>query len=153
MKFGNLRDWESDPELELQGVPLDIGKGRVITIRRAGGANRAFMVAYGATIARLAGDRDPESIANAILADEMPGLFADHVVVGWSGILDDEGEEVAYSKAAFIQLAKDCPDLWQRIRAQADQRERFQRAAIERDKVRLGKSSRSKRNGGATAHA
>lgn len=153
MKFGNLQDWQSDTELELQGIALDIGQGRTINIRRAGGANRAFLVAYGATITRLAGDRDPESIAAALLADEMPALFADHVVIGWDGIEDDSGAPVPYSKDAFLQLARECPDLWLRIRSQADQRERFQRENIERDKARLGKSSRGKRNGGATAHA
>ena len=81
MKFGNLTDWQSDPELELEGVPLDIGRNRFINIRRAGGANRAFLVAYGALIGKLVGDRgDPEKIAQAQLAEDLPALFADHVV-------------------------------------------------------------------------
>jgi hypothetical protein len=154
MKFGNLTDWQSDPQMELDGVPLDIGRGRAIHIRRAGGANRAFLVAYGALIAKLAGDRgDPEKVAMAQLNEGLPSLFAEHVVTGWSGIKDDAGEPIPYSAEAFLLLVKECPDLWMRIRAQADQRERFQRESIERDKTRLGKSWRGKRNGGASAHA
>ena len=154
MKFGNLQDWQSDPQMELDGVPLEIGRERTILIRRAGGANRAFLVAYGALIGRLAGDKgDPEKIVQAQLNEDLPALFADHVVIGWTNITDEHGDQIPYSKAAFLQLVAECPDLWLRIRAQADQRERFQRESIERDKTRLGKSLRGKRNGGASAHA
>lgn len=153
MKFGNLQDWQSDATLEMEGVPYDIGRNRVIHMRRAGGANRAFLVAYGAMIARLAKDKDPEALAQSQVSEEIPTLFADHVVIGWDGIKDDGGAAVPFSKAAFLQLVKEAPDLWMRIRTEADKRERFQRETIERDKTRLGKSLRSKRNGGVSAHA
>jgi hypothetical protein len=160
MKFGNIRDWESDAALELEGVPFDIGRERVITIRRAGGANRDFVVAYAALIRSILGDRDPAALDDAAqreLNDELgrrlPPLFADHVVLGWSGFLDETGDPVRYTKAAFLELVAAAPDLWTRLRAQADTRERFQREQIERDKVRISKSSRFKRNGGSSAHA
>jgi hypothetical protein len=149
MKFGNLSDWQSDTALEMDGVPIDIGAGRSITVRRAGGSNRAFLVAYSAVVASCT----PKDDVGAKLLEAMPQLFADHVVLGWQGIEAEDGTPAPYSKAAFLQLVSEAPDLWTRIRVQADQRGRFQRENTERDKATLGKSSRGKRNGGATVHA
>lgn len=154
MKFGNMDDWQSDPELESTGgVRLDIGRDRWILMRRAGGANRAFLAAYGALIARLSGDGGPDSIANALITRELQPIFADHVVIGWGGIENEKGEDVPFSKAAFLELMDSAPDLWTRIRVEADKRERFQREHLEKEKVQMGKSSSGKRNGGRTVHA
>lgn len=153
MKFGNMADWQSDPELESGGVKLDIGRERWILMRRAGGANRAFLVAYAGLIAQLGGDGGPDSIAQALLTEGLRPIFAEHVVLGWGGIRDDKGEDVPYSRDAFLELMKTAPDLWVRIRTEADKRERFQREQLEREKSQLGKLSSGKRNGGRTAHA
>lgn len=153
MKFGNMQDWQSDPELEANGVRLDIGRDRWILMRRAGGANRAFMIAYGSLIARLGGDGGPESIAQALITEGLQPIFAQHVILDWGGIHDDAGEEVPFSKENFLELMKTAPDLWGRIRTEADKRERFQREHLEREKTQMGKSSSGKRNGGRTAHA
>lgn len=153
MKFGNMQDWQSDPELEANGVKFDIGRDRWILMRRAGGANRAFLAAYGTLIARLGGDGGPESIAQALITEGLQPIFAQHVILDWGGICDETGLEVEFSKEAFLELMKSAPDLWVRIRTEADRRERFQRETLEREKTQMGKSSSGKRNGGRSAHA
>lgn len=153
MKFGNMQDWQSDPTLELEGVKLDIGRDRWILMRRAGGANRTFLAAYAGVIARMNGEGGAESVAQALITQELQPIFAEHVVVGWGGIKDEHGEEVPFTKEAFLELMQSAPDLWVKIRTEADKREHFQREHLEREKTQMGKSSSGRRNGGRTAHA
>lgn len=150
MKFGNMQDWQSDAQLELEGVKYEIGRDRYFTIRRAGGANRVFMTAYSALVSKLGGE-SPEKIANAMMMQELQPLFAKHVVVGWHGIEDDKGEEIPYSEEAFVALMQSAPDLWQELRMEADKRWRFQREKLAEEKSQMGKLSGGKRNGGNTA--
>jgi hypothetical protein len=153
--FNNIDDWQSDAQLEREGVPLDLGRGRVIYLKRAGGANRAFTVALGECLRRVIGDRDPENVPDEELDEDLKTVYATHVVAGWKGFRDESDAEVPYSVPAFLELMKLAPDMWIRVRSMAKMRESFQkmRDAVERDKVTLGKSSRGKRNGGHSAHA
>lgn len=155
MKFGNMKDWQSDAQLEMEGVRFDIGRERWLTMRRAGGANRPFMVEYAALISRLANDSGsgPDGVVQALISEELQPLFAEYVIIGWGGIEDEKGREVPFSKEAFLELVKSAPDLWIRIRAEADKRERFQREHLEREKTALGKSSNGKQSGVHTARA
>jgi hypothetical protein len=62
-------EWHSDPAPE--GVRLDIGRDRYILMRRADGANRAFLAAYATIIARLHGDRGPGFIGQTLVWPEL----------------------------------------------------------------------------------
>lgn len=148
MKFGNMKDWQSDAKLELEGVKLDIGRDRWILMRRAGGMNRAYLGELAALITKLGDD-----VAQTLVADGLKPIFARHVVLGWSGICDEAGDEVPYTEAVFIELMDLAPDLWTRIRVEAEKREHFQAENLEQEKSQMGKSSSGKRNGGRTAHA
>lgn len=148
MKFGNMQDWQSDAQLELEGVKLDIERERWILIRRAGGANRPYLIALAGLITRLG-----DSVTQALVADDMKPIFAKHIVLGWGGICDEKGEEIPFSEEVFLQLMEAAPDLWTRIRVEAEKREHFQRERLEQEKTHMGKSSSGKRNGGRTAHA
>jgi hypothetical protein len=155
--FSNINDWQSDKQLELDGVPLDVGRGRVLYLRRAGGANRAFMVALAEVLRRVMGDRDPADVPDMEIDGELQTIYAEHVVVGWRGFKGDDGEDVPYTRANFLKLMELAPDLWGRVRSTANTRESFQnvkdRKAIARDKEIIKKVSRGKRNGAASAHA
>lgn len=148
MKFGNMSDWVSDKQLELEGVKLDIGQDRWILMRRAGGANRPYLAGLAGLIASLDDD-----VAQTLVSERLKPIFAKHVVLGWSGICDEKGAEIPFSEEVFLELMEAAPDLWTRIRVEAEKRERFQREHLEQEKTQMGKSSAGKRNGGRTAHA
>jgi len=155
--FANISDWQSDKQLEVDGVPLDLGRGRSIILRRAGGANREFMVALAEVIRRVVGERDPADVPDAEIDEDLRELYADHVVIGWTGLLDEAGLDIPYTPQAFLELMALAPDMWVRIRATANTREAFQamkdRKALERDMDTIKKQSRGKRNGADTQHA
>jgi hypothetical protein len=155
--FANINDWQSDPKLEVDGVPLDLGRGRSICLRRAGGANRAFMVALAEVIRRVVGERDPADVPDAEIDEDLKAIYAEHVVIGWNGFKDADGNEVTYTRANFLELMKLAPDMWVRVRSTANTRESFQaekdHKAMQRDKDTIKKSLRGKRNGASSAHA
>lgn len=151
MKFGNMQDWQSDARLEVEGVKLDLDRGRWILMRRAGGANRAYNAGLAALVSTL-GDNVAQTLVSEQLERLRP-IFAKHVVLDWGGIRDDKGDEIPYSESVFLELMESAPDLWTRIRVEAEKREHFQLEHLEQEKLQMGKSSSGKRNGGRSAHA
>jgi hypothetical protein len=125
-------------------------------LRRAGGANRAFMVSLSEVIRRVVGERDPADVPDAEIDDDLKALYANHVVVGWRGFKDEGGDDVPFTRENFLELMRLAPDMWVRVRATANTRETFQaakdRQAMKRDKEAIKKSSRGKRNGAHSAH-
>jgi len=153
--FKNIDDWQSNAELERNGVPIDFGKGRVMYAKRAGGSNRAFTVALAECLQRIVGDRDPNEVKDEELDEDLKRLYATHVLLGWKGFVDEHDKEIAFSVPAFMELMTVAPDMWIKVRTTAKSRESFQTSPeqmLERDRVTLGKSSRGKRNGGHSAH-
>jgi hypothetical protein len=155
--FANINDWQSDTALEVEGVPLDLGRGRTMVLRRSGGANRAFTVALAELIRRVMGERDPADVPDSEIDEDLKSLYASHVVVAWRGFKDDDGDDVPYTRENFLELMRLAPDMWTRVRSTANSREHFQaqqdRKAVQRDKEAIKKSSRGRRNGAASVHA
>jgi hypothetical protein len=97
-RFGNFNDWRTDPALCANGVPYDAKGGRTLIVRRAGGMNRKLMVAI-----------------SGISHEDEPALmraYAEHVVVGWEGVLDADGEPIPYSPEACFALFEFAPELF-----------------------------------------
>lgn len=142
MDFGNIDDWRSDRDLELNGVDLPLGRDRFITIRRAGGGNRAFWN-FSNQLAQQIADETTGGDTGKLTEETWEAVqvkaYAQRIVVGWRGITDSAGAEVPFSPEAFVKLCEVAPDVWDFVRTQANRRERFRRSAIERDKETLGK--------------
>ena len=151
--FKNISDWQTDSRLEVDGVPVDLGKGRGIFVKRAGGANRDFKVALADVLRQVVGDRDPAEVPDEEIDPALIKLYADHVVIGWRGFIDENDQDIPYTPAAFVELMGLAPDIWIEVRTHAKQRESFQQAALERDKSMLGKFSRGNTNGEVSARA
>jgi hypothetical protein len=151
--FKNISDWQTDKELEASGVPVDLGKGRAIFVKRAGGSNREYKVAVGETLREVMGSRDPADVPDEEIDPVLVKLYADHIVVGWRGFIDENDQEIPYTREAFIELMSIAPDMWVTVRTHAKERESFSLAALENDKTQLGKSLRGRTNGEVSAHA
>jgi hypothetical protein len=134
MKFGNLNDWHTDPEKCTQGVPLNLGEGRTLLVRRGGTRNRDFMAA----------------VAGVDPADEVATqqVYARTVVAGWSGILDDKAEPIPFSPEACLELFHYAPEIFDAVWLFAAQRGNFRDGEIAADK-----SAVKTRSGGSRAQA
>src|SRR4051812_10011372 len=92
--FGNVDDWHTDPDIVKNGAPFDAGKGRVILVRRSGGANRKLMGA-------LAGISPDDDAA-------FQSVYARLIVTGWTGFTDRSGDPIPYSPEACVALFRLC---------------------------------------------
>lgn len=141
MDFGNIDNWRSDRDLELHGVDLPFGADRFITIRRAGGANRAFWNVANEIAQQIADETtggDTTKLPQDVWEQVQIRAYAQRLVVGWRGFKDRSGADIPYTPDAFVALCEAAPDIWDFVRAQATRRERFRRSAIEQDKKTLG---------------
>lgn len=128
MKIANVTDWRTDAEKIAHGVPLDLGAGRSIIVKRAGTRNRDFM----ADVVRVNTEAEPEVMA----------CYARTVVVGWVGMKDADGADVPYTVDNCVDLFKDCPEIFDRVQGFASSRANYsaeeQQAASDAVKVTPG---------------
>lgn len=112
--------YETDADKENgAGVDLDFGKLGVITINRAGGANKRFQRA----VAELQQDYQDQISNDAIEDDEgferLARVYAKTVLVGWKGIKGRDGKPLTFNEKNVVKLLTDLPDFFAVIRARA----------------------------------
>lgn len=138
MKFSNLSDWAVDPALEQQGVIIDLGRGRTLTIRRAGGSNRAYQVKLGELASRHRGPHGTLTLEEAEAENLMIEAYAETVVIGWQGI-EADGQPLRFAPANCAQLLRAFPEIWRRVREEAEKVANFRASELEADADVLGK--------------
>jgi len=125
--------FETDDAKEKSGIWLEFGIDTRICIARAGGANSRFakvLEAKSRPYRRLIEQNalDPK-VADKMLVDTL----AETVVLGWEGVRDREGVDIAFSVANVKALFTELPDLFVAIRESAMQASNFRRQDIEDD--------------------
>ena len=129
-RFSNLREFAPDRGLSLNGAELDLGDGRVICVRQAGGFNRRFEHLC-AMRTRQRGVHDlADELEQRIAADEIAiAVAAECLVAGWVGLLDEEGEPIACTPETALELLQGHPEIADRVVRFAYREENFRRAA------------------------
>lgn len=130
-KFKNIIDLTADEAAEAEGVELSFGKGRFITVKRSGVANRK----YKACMARIF---KPYMAVNGVVtaSDEeatilLQEVYAETVVVGWRGFLDNADKEMTFSKKHCMELFTEAPELFEHVQDQAGKFSNFARRDVE----------------------
>lgn len=139
--MSNPRDkYAIDRAREAQGAVVQIDDME-FTVRSASASNRGYRYA----LAMAAGRHREELQGDGIKAFEVHEsilieAFADCVILGWKNVTNGNGHELEFSRESCIKLMEDCPDIWDRIREAALDRERFRPLAAQEDGELLGKS-------------
>lgn len=126
MKFGNMNDWHSDVQREVAGVPMDIGEGRALIVKRSGARNRELLAAMA--------ECDPKDRA------QQEQITARSMVIGWAGIVDADGVAVPYTPENCVALFQFAPDLLDAVVRFAHDRANYQSEEIERDRAAIKNS-------------
>lgn len=134
MKFGNVTDWHTNVERAKTGVPLDLGNGRTLIVKRAGSRNREFMAA-------IAGIDTGD---DAALYD----VCARTLIVGWHGIEDENGSDIEFSTEACLELFRFAPEIADAAFMFAAARSNFRDEEMSADR-----SAVKKRSGGSIKSA
>lgn len=113
--FSNISDYVTDENVEMAGVDLSFGKGRFITIRRAGGANEDFNI-YSAQ--RLAAHKDAvkhKELTDDEARDAMFDIYAKKIVIGWRGWKDDNSNDIPFTTANCIALFNSSIEIYKTV--------------------------------------
>lgn len=115
--LGNIDDLRADAVASVDGIPLEIGAGRTIWVKRAGGHNREWslgLAEVGETIPGLDAmeNADRTFTLNATVA-------AQRLISRWQGFEDLAGEEIDYSPEAGFELFEAAPDILDEVLALA----------------------------------
>ncbi|MBA60024.1 MAG: hypothetical protein CMQ40_12750 [Gammaproteobacteria bacterium] len=139
MKFGNLGDYSFNRDASENGTPIDLGQGRVLFVRQAGGFNRRF----DHLVATRAGERALFEISDPIEQrlewDRLNiEVAAEALIAGWEGIEDADGQAVEFSVAAALELLSQHPRLAELVLSEAYKEENFRNAEECKSALRNG---------------
>lgn len=129
--MGTYKQFQTDSDLESSGITLDLGEAGKFKIARAGGSNERFA-------RRMLSATKPyrRAIANETMnpkdADRVAAqVFAETVLLGWSGVTGPDGKDLPFTVENAIQLFLDLPDLFAEIRRAASDAALFRREILE----------------------
>jgi hypothetical protein len=129
----------TDQNMEKKGIVLDYG-GFSIRIARAGGSNKSFAKALELKLKPYRRAMQTDTMDEAVADKLMKEAYAEQVVLGWAStaygegkIPGKDGQAVAFTKEACIQLFSDLPDLYADIREQAQRAVLFKSEETELD--------------------
>ena len=125
MPLSNIDDLTSDRKLSMDGCPLDLGGGRVIWVRQAGGHNRSYLTCAGAEVIDLRKILpDGEDPSPDVWQESLARIMAATLVDRWEGF-EIDGAQVVYTTELGLELFAKSPDTFDRGWALATEAERF----------------------------
>ena len=130
--------FKTDKNIEKEGIVLNYGKnskGADIEIRiaRAGGANVQYAKLLEAKTKPYRRQIQNETLDNDVAEKITKEVYAKAVVLGWSGVEDENGKELEFSFENCMKLFDDLPDLWTDIQQQSTKAALFRADILEQD--------------------
>ena len=122
--LGNIQDLKTDRALSVDGIPIDLGGGRKIWVKRAGGHNREWALGLAEVAETLPGLDAMEPAARQTTLNIQ--VAAERLISKWEGFQDESGAPVEYSVAAGVELLTEMPDILDDVLATALNRAAYQ---------------------------
>lgn len=120
MGFASVaKQFKTDPKREKNGIwhSFENDEGEeafALLIARAGGANTDWEKAA-EKVGRKIGGRKAKRLSGRQLRALQRPLYARHVVIGWRGVRDENGNEIPYSPEAAEELLTEFSDLYDEV--------------------------------------
>lgn len=128
------KTYATDKNLESgAGVKLEYPDGVSLTIHRAGGSNRKFLQSMDAKIKPHRRQIQLGTIDRDLSDKLIAEVYAESVIKGWSGVTDENGNDLPFTKQNVVKLLLDLPDLFNDIKAQADTLANFRKEELEEE--------------------
>lgn len=129
-RFANLQEFAPDRELSINGARLELGQGRVLFVRQAGGYNRRFEHLTAIRARQRGMDAHTEELEARLLADEIAiQVAAECLIAGWEGLVDADGEPIECTPESTLELLQEHPHVAERVVAFAYHEENYRRQA------------------------
>lgn len=123
----------TDGNQERSGASVEL-YGTVFKLARAGGQNKAYAKSLNVkTRSYRRGNKLATRLSDEKSLEIMREVYAEAIVLGWDKVVDRDGNEMPYSRENCIKLLTDLPDLFDDIRAAAEERATFQHEVMEEE--------------------
>lgn len=127
------KTYKADETTEKDGIDLQYGPDCKIRIARAGGSNARFGKLLGDKLKPYRRQIDNGTMDDAVAAKIMAEVYADCVILSWSGVEDADGKPLSFTKENVVKLLTDLPELFRDIQEQAGKVSNFKAAEREED--------------------
>lgn len=125
--------FKTNDEMEKQGIDLAYGPECTIKIARAGGSNQRFGKLLGDKLKPYRRQIDNGTMDDAVATRIMAEVYAETVILGWTGVTDEAGNHLPFNKENCVKLFIDLPDLFRDVQEQAQRVANFRAADLEAD--------------------
>jgi len=123
--FGNDKTLEAE-----KGIALDYGDFQ-IRVARAGGSNSNFARMLRTKLKPYKRQVDLGTMDDAVAQKILAEVYAESVILGWSGVTDTNGDVLEFNTENAVKLLLDLPDLFTDIQRQAENFTNFRQAELE----------------------
>ena len=136
-----LESYQTDASVEAEdGIWLVFPNNRKIHVLRAGGSNTKFLRVLNKAIKPVRRAMDRGTLDPAKSDEIMIEVYLDAVILGWSGFLDEAGNEIPYSKDEARELFTMLPELFREVQNLSSDMAMFQDEEAEEIAEELGNS-------------
>lgn len=125
--------FKTNKDLESKGIDLQYGDGVIITIARAGGSNPVYARVVEAKTKPYRRQIQSETISAELSEQLTREIYAEAIILGWSGVTDEKGDAMEFTKENAVKLLKDLPDLFTDIKEQANKASLFRSDVLAAD--------------------
>ena len=127
------KTFKASDDLEKQGIDLQLGDDISFRLARAGGSNSRFSKLLGDKLKPYRRQIDNGTMDDAVAAKIMAEVYADTIVLGWSGVTDEQGNQLAFNRDNCVKLFTDLPELFRVVQEEAGRLSNFRSAEREED--------------------
>ena len=133
-----FKTFATSQDLERKGIDICYGKNSrgediIITIARAGGSNIAYNKAVEARTKNYRRQIQSETLSPEVAESITREIYADAVILGWSGVDDENDQPLEFTHANVITLLTKLPDLFDDLKDQATKAALFRSSILEND--------------------
>ena len=122
----------TDKKVERQGITIDFGDF-VFHIARAGGSNTKYAKAMTRIMRKQAKAIKAGTVPANVMQKMLAEVYAESVILGWTGMTDIEGNELVFTKENCVKLLLDLPELFNQLVADAENFNNFK--AVEAEEI------------------
>jgi hypothetical protein len=125
--------FQTSTEFETSGITLDFGGAGKVKIARAGGANQRYKKRMQQLTKPHRRAIQLGTLDDKVFDDIVTEAYIDTIILGWEGITDRDGKDIAFNKQNAMKLFADLPDFFSLIVKSAENAALFRVDQLEGD--------------------
>ena len=116
--------FQTDPEVEREGIEIEVPGGAIFRIAYAGGSNTKYLKAMEKVYRKHRKALETKTLPRDVSQRLSMELFVDYILLGWENVHGPDGE-IKFTRDNAIKLLTDLPKVYQWLQEESENYERF----------------------------